>query len=179
MNDINKIGRNIALISFILGTILFAVFTLTLSDTWALFSFFLVLIMIIINLSFLILLLYKLFVRKDGRKKIVITILIIFLNIPIAKIYEIGFLILLNTIQLTIINKSQETIENIKIQGCDEKYIKQLEPNEGKTVWIFIPYDCSIDATFNIHEKRMKVVIMGYVTTMMGERVLYEIKNNS
>lgn len=135
--------------------------------------------MIIVNLIVLIPLLYKLFVRKDGRKKIAITIFIVLLNIPIAKIYEIGFSILLNTIQLTIVNNSKETVRNIKIQGCDEKYIKQLEPNESKTVWIFIPYDCSIDATYNIHKKRMKVVIMSYVTTMMGERVIYEIKNNS
>ena len=82
-----KISRVIALISFILGTLVLITFYLSENAIFAIIGLFYVIIATIINSVFLIALLLKLTKRKSNKKQIVISILLAIFNIPIALIY--------------------------------------------------------------------------------------------
>ncbi|WP_426473877.1 hypothetical protein [Chryseobacterium balustinum] len=79
-------------------------------------------------------------------------------------------------IRVTVVNHSGQEITNIKITGCENKVIALLENDGSKTVWIDIPQDCSVDIHFWRDGKNKNVNIIGYVTSLMGQKVTYEIK---
>ena len=63
----------------------------------------------------------------------------------------------------------------IQIVGCENKSIKDLSPNERKTVWIYIPTDCGIDISYEQNNKKKVEHVAGYCSKSMGIRADYKI----
>ena len=173
--QIIKYGKFIAISSLIFGTILLLIYYLTMSTESAVFSYFLLIIVAIINFGFLIALVIKYFQSTEYKNQILKTIGILLINIPIAVLYFYIVVSLTNIIRLKITNKTNTDLTNILIGGCEKKQIDKLKINESETIWIKIPNDCSIYAEYQIDGKIKSEKIFGYVTNMMGQKVSYEI----
>jgi len=82
-----KISRNLALISFIIGTLILILFYFTENLIIALIGFFYLLLAFVINATFLFGLIVKLFSKKSNKKQVLISIGIMLTNIPVAIFY--------------------------------------------------------------------------------------------
>lgn len=171
----NKSAKILALISFLLGTFLLVTYYLTMSAEFALFSYFLIGGIVVINLVVLIILMSKLLNRNSEKEGILRTIGIMLLNIPVALFYFYVVSILTSYIRLTITNKTNTALSNIVISGCDKQKIDGLNVNESETVWIKISGDCSVNLSYNINGVEKDENVFGYVTNMMGQKVKYDI----
>ena len=59
--------------------------------------------------------------------------------------------------------------------GCDDKSIKQLDPNDKSIQWIEINGDCSVDIKYLLNGVEKQETIVGYASGPMGQRLQYEI----
>ncbi len=97
------------------------------------------------------------------------------LNLPIMLFYCWVTTILLNTMRITFVNETSTTLTNIKIFGCEEKFIDKLNPGERRKVWVGITGDCAINIEFLSNGKKQSENVMGYVTNDMGQRMTHKI----
>jgi len=85
---ISKISRIIGLFSFVMGTILLALFYLTEHAILISIGIFYILFAVIVNSIFLIGLVSKIFSKESDKKQLWISIGIVVLNIPIVILYS-------------------------------------------------------------------------------------------
>ncbi|KQT29593.1 hypothetical protein ASG22_19920 [Chryseobacterium sp. Leaf405] len=178
MNDYytKRISILTALISFSTGTALLIFYYTEMSILTILNSFYVVLSLIIINVFLLLFFLFKCFQNKISYGAFKKSGIILSANVPVAILYLFYVNLLLSIIRVTVVNHSGQDITNIKVTGCENKAIAFLENDASKTVWIDIPQDCSVDIHFQRDGKNKNVNIIGYATSLMGQKVTYEIK---
>lgn len=85
--NLSNFGRSIALISFIIGTVIFISHRMTGSPLVAIWGYIYIILATVINLIVLIFLLVEIGQIKENRNKNLITIFIILVNIPICISY--------------------------------------------------------------------------------------------
>ena len=170
-----NIGKTTAIISLFIGTILIALYYFTYSPEILLAGYIYVILIVIINIAVFIAGLVEAFNNKILRKKLLKNNALMLLNIPIAIAYFWLAIFLLNTIKLTLINPTKTELTNLKITGCEEKVIEKMNPGERKTIWISINNDCNINLKFENKEQTKNEIIIGYATSMGGQKVEHKI----
>lgn len=178
MNDYytKRVSIITAIITFLTGTGLLVFYYIEMSVLTILYSSYVVLLLIILNVFLVLFFLWNCFHHKISYTAFRHSGLILSVNIPIAVLYFFCVNLLLSIIRVTVVNHSGQDISSIRITGCENKTIEVLENDGSKTVWIDIPQDCSIDIHFWRDGKNKKVNIIGYATSLMGQKVTYEIK---
>jgi hypothetical protein len=170
-----KIGRQTALISFLLGTGIFGLYFLTSSFELLFVSYGFIALTGLINIGILISILVKANKDKDNRKKLLTPAGLMLLNIPVMLFYCWVAIILLDTMRITFTNSTQTTLSNINIVGCGGGHIDKLEIGESETVWIDITGDCSIDIHYLSNGQKREESVAGYVTNSMGQKMKHNI----
>lgn len=170
-----KIGRAIAILSLLLGTVIFVLYYL-LSSSFLLFTGYVFVVLAgIINGIFLILVLLRYSKEENYKLHLFVTAGIILLNIPILIFYSWITFMLMDIMRIKFINTTQETLTEINITGCQNKKIKELKTGQSEIVWIAIKGDCTINIEYLIKEKSRKETVMEYATTSMGQKIKYKI----
>lgn len=92
VSDYNSLGRKLAVITFLLGSLIVALYYITAFSGVIYISLFYMISFFILN-SILFTILLSLFIKnKKDRKSILITLFLMFINIPIGYIYlQLGF----------------------------------------------------------------------------------------
>ena len=170
-----KLGRKTALISFVLGTIIFGLYFLTSSFELLLLGEGFISLTVLVNIGILILILVKAYKDKENRKKLLKTCGVMLVNIPVMLFYYWVTVILLNTVRITFTNSTQTTLSNININGCGSGHIDKLESGESETVWVEITGDCSINIDYLSNGQRKEEGVGGYVTSSMGKKMKHNI----
>jgi hypothetical protein len=170
-----KLGRQTALISFLLGSGIFGIYFLTSSFELLFVGYGFIALTGLINLGILISVLVKANKDKDNRKKLLTTCGLMMLNIPIMLFYCWVAIILLGTMRITFTNSTQTTLTNINIVGCGGGQIDKLEVGESETVWVDITGDCSINIDYLANGQRKEESVAGYVTSSMGQKMKHNI----
>ena len=170
-----NLGKNTALISLIIGTIIFAFYYFIETPELLLIGYFYLGLAAILNFVVFIFLVFKAQKNKERKTDILKDSAWILVNIPIAFCYLWIIMIVLNTIRLTLINPTQSELTNIHLIGCEEKIINKLEPGEKRTVWISINNDCFINLKFQEDDIERKEIIVGYATSMSGRKMEHKI----
>lgn len=170
-----KIGRQTALISFLLGTVIFALYFLTSSFELLFVGYGFIALTGLINIGIFIFILFKAKKDTDNRKRLLKTCGLMLLNIPIMIFYCWVAIILLDTMRITFTNSTQTTLTNINIGGCGGGHIDKLEVGESETVWVDITGDCSICIDYISNGQRKVESIVGYVTSSMGQKMKHNI----
>jgi hypothetical protein len=170
-----KLGRQTALISFVLGTIIFGLYFLTSSFELLLLGEGFISLTVLVNIGILILILVKAYKDKKNRKKLLKTCGVMLVNIPVMLFYCWVTFILLNTMRITFTNSTQTTLANININGCGGGHIDKLESGESETVWVDINGDCSINIDYLSNGQRKEEGVTGYVTSTMGKKMKHNI----
>lgn len=170
-----KLGRQTALISFLLGTAIFGLYFLTSSFGLLFLGYGFIVLTGIVNLGILSSILVKANKDKDNRTKLLATSGLMLLNIPIMLFYCWGAIILLNTMRITFTNSTQTTLTNINIVGGGGEHISKLECGESETVWVEIIGDCSISIDYLSNGQKKEESVAGYVTNNMGQKMKHNI----
>ncbi|WP_286760839.1 hypothetical protein [Salegentibacter sp. UBA1130] len=170
-----RIGRTVALLSFIIGSVLIGLFFFTEKAELLLIGYISVFLIVIVNIGVFIASLVEAINNRILRKKLFLNIGIMLLNIPVAVFYFWIMLILLNTIRLTLVNPTDSKLTDINISGCESKMIDELDPGESKTVWISINNDCSVFLSFKEEGMEKSEIIIGYATNMGGRKAKHKI----
>jgi hypothetical protein len=168
-----KIGRQTAVISFLLGTCIFGLYLLTSSTDLLFIGYIFIVLMGPINIGILISMLVK--VDKDNKKKLLTTSGLMLLNIPVMLFYCWVAILLLDTMRITFTNSTQSNLTNIVIVGCGGGQIDKLEIGESKTVWVEITGDCSISVYYLLNRQQKKESVAEYVTSNMGQKIKHNI----
>ncbi|MBY0245663.1 MAG: hypothetical protein K2Q03_09440 [Sphingobacteriaceae bacterium] len=170
-----KLGRQTALISFLLGTAIFGLYFLTSSFELLLLGYGFIALTGLLNVGVLISILVKANTDKDNRTKLFTTCGLMLLNIPVMLFYCLVTIILLNTMRITFTNSTQTCLTNINIVGCGGGHIDKLESGESETVWVNITGDCSLNIEYLSNEQKKEENVTGYVTSSMGRKIKHNI----
>ncbi|QSB25364.1 hypothetical protein [Flavobacterium sp. CLA17] len=170
-----KLGRQTALISFLLGTAIFGLYFFTSSFELLSLGYGFIALAGLINLGVLISILFKASKDKDNRTKLFTACGLMLLNIPVLFFYCWATIILLGTMRITFTNSTPTTLTNINIVGCGGGHIDKLESGESETVWVDITGDCSIGIDYLSSGQKKKESVAGYVTSNMGKKMKHNI----
>jgi len=170
-----KIGKLTALVSFLIGTVIFGLYCLT-SNTEQLFiGYGFILLAGLINIIILTLVFAAAFKDSKNRKKLLLTSGLMLLNMPVMFVYVFVALTLLGTMRITFTNATETTLTDINIVGCGGGHIGKLEIGRSKTVWVDIPGDCSISINYLLDGQQKEESVVGYVTNSMGQKMKHNI----
>ena len=158
-----KLGRQTALISFLLGTVIFGLYFLTSSFELLFVGYGFIALTGLINIGILISILLKANKDIENRKKLLTTSGLMLLNIPLMLFYCWVAIVLLDTMRITFTNSTQTTLSSINIVGCGGGHIDQLEAGQSKTVWVDITGDCSINIDYLSNGQQKNESVAGYV----------------
>ena len=170
-----KLGRGTALLSFILGTIIFGLYYLTSAFELLFIGYGFIALTGLINIGVFIAILIKAQKEKMNRKRLLNTSGLMLLNFPIMIAYCWVAIILLGTMRITFTNETNTTITDINIVGCGGGHIEKLKVGESKTVWVEITGDCSIYVDYLSNGQRKEETVAGYVTSSMGQKAKHKI----
>jgi len=170
-----KLGKGTALISLIIGTLIFGFYFLTSNDELLFIGYGFIIIAGIFNLIVLIAILSKSKSDSENRKRLLKTGGLMLINLPIMFLFIWFSLILIGNMRVTFTNSTDNKLTDIKIFGCETEYISELQPNESKTVWVGITGDCSITLEYLENGKLKKETVAGYVTSGMGQKMKHKI----
>lgn len=177
--SLSTFGKWLAILSFLIGTGFMATYYSYDSGELIFYGYFFVIAAVIVNLIVFIILLIKSTLDNSNRTQLLRTAGVMALNIPIALLYFYFVLVLVNTMRITFVNETGETLTNILVDGCETIELGDLLPNERKTCWIEIDRDCRISLDYSLNGQSETEVVFGYVTTSMGQKGTYRIGTNS
>jgi hypothetical protein len=170
-----KLGRQTALISFLLGTVIFGLYFLTSSSDLLFFGYGFIVLTGLINIGILIAILTRANKDKENRGRLLSTSGLMIVNIPIMVAYCWVAIILLGTMRITFTNDTGTDLRDIEIVGCGCGHIDKLEKGESKTVWVTISGDCTIYVDYLSNGQRKEETVTGYVSSSMGQKVNHKI----
>jgi hypothetical protein len=173
--QLNTSGRQLALISFLLGTLIFGIYFLTSGFAILFLGYAFIAIIGLLNSAVLLYILFKVTKDKVYRKRLMKTCGLMLINIPIMFLYCWFAAILTNTMRITFTNSTQTTLTDINIVGCKTAHIENLESGESKTVWVGISGDCTINIDYLTNGQRKEENVAGYVTNSMGQKIKHNI----
>jgi len=166
-----SVGKITALISFLIGILIFGMYFFTPKGELLLFGYGFVVLAGIVNSIILIAILIKSRSDKSNREGLLKTVGLMLLNLPIMFVCMWITMILIGTMRITFTNGTNNKLTDIKIIGCETKHIAELEPNESKTVWIGITGDCSIMVEYHKNRNLKSEMVAGYVTNGGGQKL--------
>ena len=170
-----KLGRTTALISFLAGTIIFGLYYLTSAFKLLFVGYGFIALVGLINIGILIAILIRAGKDRENRNRLLKTCGLMTLNIPVMIVYCWVAMILLGTMRITFTNKTGTELTDINIIGCGGGHIDKLEIGESETVWVSITGDCSINIDYLSAGQRKEEMVVGYVTSSMGQKVNHKI----
>lgn len=171
----NLLGKRTALVTFVIATLICALYIYTGELYYEFFGYFFLLLALPINCVVLIILLVKAS-KSENPKKIKSGIGLLFLNIPVAIFYLGIGIYFVGIMRITFENNTGKDIKSIKIKGCENNYLAVLKNGETETIWIDINGDCSITLSY-VDAKGIiqNETVIGYVCSGMGQNYTYEI----
>lgn len=174
-----KTGRITALFSFLIGTVIFALYYFTSAFMLLFIGYAFVVFVGILNLILLFVILARANSDSENRAKLLKTSGLLLLNIPVMLFYCWVAIVLLGTMRITFTNNTENQITDINVVGCGDGYINQLEVGESTTVWVKIIGDCDISIDYLYNGKREREEVIGYVTSSMGQKWTYKISRKN
>lgn len=124
-------GKRTAILSFLCGTLIIVLYYLTSNFILLVVGLILIPLVALINIGVLNYIIGKTEHFED-RKKLYKIYILMLLNIPITIFYCWFAIILMDTMRITFINSTTKKLTNLKIIGCESKYIEKLEPYQLK-----------------------------------------------
>lgn len=170
-----RFGKITALTTFIIATIICSCFFFTGDIEYGFYGYFFFLFAFPINLVILIFLVWRSRKFADANK-ILNSVLLMLLNIPVAIVYFFFGIYMTGIMRITFENNTGETIRNINIMGCENKWLDILENTDSETFWIDIDQECAIEISYQDSKgKRHREVVVGYVSSGIGHKFTYQI----
>jgi hypothetical protein len=173
-----RIGIQTALFSVLLSSIIYFAYYYTSYNFIVYLQY--IFIFLIGTISFIILLriINHIAKHKRSRKPLIATSILIIISGIIALVYFRRLTNLLDTMRINFVNQGNYALTDIKITGCQKKYINSIAPKGNESVWIKISRDCAISLSYNENGRHKTAIVSAYVTTSMGQKLTFKIGGN-
>lgn len=172
----SRSGRLIALFSFLIGIFIFLLYYFNANNEILFIGYAYIIIAFIINLLIFLLLLIEVIKDKDYRKSSLKTICFMMLNLPVMLVLIFFTAFLMDTVRLTLINSTNQRLENIRVIGCEEVVIDNLDIGEEKEVWLNVQSDCFVRVKYLKNRTEKSFDVLSYVTSSDGIKLNFELK---
>lgn len=170
-----KFAARLSLAFFTIGTLLMAVYYLTMSPVSALIGYAYTGIAVLIGMIYLIVIGFKVISKKIPTKTGLLCAGVIIINLPIAATYFYFVTILMTTARITFENATGKDISAVSIGGCLSQEIGELKTGESKTVWVKIKSDCSLVLFYKVDREPILETPFPYLTHNNGMIATYRI----
>lgn len=127
----NTLGKGTAVISFIIGALIFGVYFLTSNSDLLFIGYGFIVIAGIANLIILIVILAKSNSDSTNRKNLLKTSGLMLINLPIMFLFIWFSLILIGNMRITFTNGTDNKLTDIKIVGCETEHYIDLFSNQS------------------------------------------------
>lgn len=164
-----------AIVSFASAASIFACYFFTGDFGFARFGITAALLFFLLNIITLIVLAQGTKKRRVSFRQARFAALVQLANIPVALFFFWAGLNLMNIARITFINETGSTLQNVRILGCEERMINQLDPGESELLWISIPHDCSVRVEYTLNDSMVSRDVSGYLTPGFGMVSTYNI----
>ena len=176
--DYFRFGLRLTIGFVLIGTLIVGVFFFTLSSKVALFAYLYTGVAILTNWIYTAYLLYNLLKGKISARTTLRTVVLMALSIPIALAYSYAMVWMMSYARITFKNETGADVGLIKIEGCQERQIENLERGESKTVWIKISSDCQVSIEYQREGITTKETVASYLTNSGGVIASYSLGSN-
>jgi hypothetical protein len=164
--------RVTALVTFLLGTAIFLACCF-ISDKFLWLGYGYIVVAGLVNLSLFSVALGE-GIRSKSRK-VMLSAGVLLLNIPAMLFYVWLWLVLSDIAWITFTNATAHELTALRVEGCEEIALENMQPGERTTVWISIPHDCSVYLFYQSQGDTVRAVVEGYITPGLGGPMNYNI----
>lgn len=165
--------RIVALVTFLIGTAIFAAYCYF-GDKMLFAGLGYIVVALMVNIPMALAGIGEAIESRDY--KMLLSVGIVLLNVPAMLFYAWLALALMDTARITFTNATPHELTNIKLNGCEEIEMDNLQPGESETIWIDIPTDCTVNLVYNsVSDTLHTVSVEGYLTPGMGGSRNYNI----
>jgi hypothetical protein len=77
--------------------------------------------------------------------------------------------------RINFVNESKYTLTDIRITGCQKKFVNEIPPKGHELVWINISRPCPISLTYNENGVMKTEVVTQYVNVSEGQKLTFKI----
>lgn len=173
-----RIGVRLTVGFLVIGTLILIVFYFTLSAKVAMFTYLYTAVAVFVNWVYTAFLLYNLLRGRISGINTLKTVGLMALAIPVAMVYAEIMIVLTSHARITFKNTTGNNIALIKVEGCDQKQIQDLDNGESKTVWIKIPVTCKVEIEYELNGIQKKETVAGYLNVSGAVIATYEVGSN-
>jgi hypothetical protein len=168
-----QLARTVALFSFVGGSVIFAVHFLWGNKIMFLIGFVYIVAVTLVNLPAAIVVAAA--ALRTRHRSVLGALLLMLLNIPVMIFYVWLAFAMLDTARITFTNATGHELTGMRLHGCEDIQMDNLQPGESETVWIEIPHDCSIYLSYVSGGDTTRVSVEGYLCHGMGGHRDYNI----
>jgi len=172
---LQRTGIKTALLTLLIGSLLYFVYYQTLNDILIYLLYFFVFIACAINLIVLLRIITYTQKHKRGKKAMYGVAALLVVALLASLVFFKLTSNLADTMQITLVNRTSNQLSSVRITGCKKIRLNTLAPGEEKTVWVRIKRDCSLELSYNDGGQLKNEIISAYVTTSMGKKITYPI----
>jgi hypothetical protein len=176
MSDL-KFATLISIASFLIGTLLLALYYFTMSDIVAQVGYSYIGVAVLTCVIYLILVGFRFFSKKISGRTGLVCAGIVLLNLPVAALYLYFVMSLATTARITFENATGRDISHVSIGGCATEELGELKIGESKTVWVKIKSDCSLVLFYKIDREPKLETPFASLTHNAGMIATYKIGN--
>ncbi len=81
-----------------------------------------------------------------------------------------------DTMRIKFVNTTGFELSDIKITGCQKKYIDNINPGSSQTVWIHISRICPINISYTQNGVIKTEIVSAYIEPSNGTKLTYSLK---
>lgn len=170
-----RIGITAAFLSVLIGSLLFFTYYFTSYNFIIYLEYIFIFLAGAANFIVLLRIFNHITKHKRYRRFLIVTGIIIILSCIVVLVYFRHLTALLDTMRINFVNESRYTLTDIKIAGCQKKFVDEIPPKGHEMVWINISRPCAITLSYNENGVVKNEVITQYVNLSEGQKITFKI----
>lgn len=81
----------------------------------------------------------------------------------------------MDTMRINFVNQGRYAVTNIKITGCQKKYVERIDPKKHEMVWVKISRLCAINVSYNENGVTKNEVVTQFTNISEGRQLTYKL----
>lgn len=170
-----RLGITAAILSVIFGTLIFFAYYFTSANLIIYLEYIFIFLAGAVSFVLLLRIFNHITKHKRHRRSLIITSIVIALSCLVVLIYFRYLTSLMDTMRINFVNQGRYAVTNIKITGCQKKYVEKIEPKGHEMVWIKISRLCAINISYNENGATKNEVVTQFTNISEGRQLTYRI----
>ncbi len=170
------IGIRNALLFILIGVLLYVSYYFTSANIIIYLEYVFIFIAGAVNFIILLRIFNHIKKHKRNRRSLLFTAAIILISIISSIAFFRYMTNLQDTMRIKFVNTTGFELSNIKVTGCQKKYIDNINPGSSQTVWIHISRICPINISYTKNGVIKTEIVSAYIEPSNGTKLTYSLK---